>query len=923
MTRNFPVKNSLFPMKAVSGIKKWYVFDLETDDLYDKVSKVHCLVLYDVNRDQTFTYGPDRIIDGLNHLATADVLIGHNILFYDIPVIQKLFPDYKLNVEQIIDTLICTRLIWPKEKLYETDVEQYPQVPTKLRGSASLKAWGYRLSDYKIEFKDFKEYSQEMLEYCIQDVNVTTKLFEHIQRQSCAQSALKLEHDFAAAIERQIRSGFPFDVDACLDLLDDLRTKQTELETNLKKLFPPKKIETIFVPKVNNTKRGYVKNQPFVKVAYQEFNPGSRAQIIERLQEKYGWIPEKHTEKGNPILDDDVLETLPYAEAKPLAEYMLIQKRIGQIADGNNAWLKLVNGETGCIHGDVVTNGCITGRCSHCIEENQLVTQPKGMVPIKDVKPGDYVYSYDKNLNLQLNKVIEVIDQGVQECYELKWRTNFNSKSGSFICTANHKIFTQNGWKRLAEISKGDKINHMSITVTEGRKVLNVLKGKSIRQCTFIKNNLFKKPGKDWHIHHIDKNKLNDDINNLQLVTAPEHTKLHLNEDQYNVKHFTKFQLLRMLAKAKGHPTRVPMDFDTFKKKCVENNISIPAVTARYSKITEKYITKRDLSVIIENNWSPYRIGIEYKISGRAKRVDDLFNSHGVIKNHWVVDIVYVGLRQTYDLNVENDHNFICQELCVSNSHPNMGQVPAGYSPYGKECRSLFHAPDDWILIGVDAKALELRCLAGYLAIWDQGEYAKVVTDESIDIHVYNQKMFGVATRDIAKRLLYGIAYGCGAYKAGTIIDPNEKDEVVLRNLGSTAINSFMAGIPALKELKNKIANNIAERGYLVGLDGRPLFCRSDFKGLNVLLQSSGALIMKQVVIELHKAMDAKGYTYGIDWQQHGMIHDEIQVSCPEKTVEVLKEKALEAFPKAQQFFGFQCPIEGDAHVGSSWAETH
>ena len=599
----------------------YLVFDLESDGLYDQVTKIFCIVIYDINKQQTFTYGPDSISNALEHLATAKCLIGHNILFFDIAVIRKLYPFYTFAAARIIDTLITTRLIWPKEKLYDMDTEQYTQVPTKLRGSASLKAWGYRLSDYKIDFKDFKEYSEEMLEYCIQDVSVTTKLLQHIQKQYCPEPALKLEHDFALAIEKQIRSGFPFDVDACLDLVDDLRTKQAVLEADLKKLFPSKKIETIFVPKVNNANRGYVKGQPFTKVVHEEFNPGSRQQIVDRLQTKNGWVPTKATEKGNPILDDDVLSALPYPEAKPLAEYMLIKKRLGQIADGNNAWLKLVNDETGCMHGDVITNGCITGRCAH--------------------------------------------------------------------------------------------------------------------------------------------------------------------------------------------------------------------------------------------------------------------------------------------------------------RNPNMGQVPAGYSDYGKECRSLFHAPEGWTLIGVDAKALELRCLAGYLAHWDDGEYARVVTDESIDIHVFNKKMFGVETRDIAKRLLYGLLYGCGALKAGTIIDPNEKNELVLRELGSTAINSFMKGIPALKKLKNRIANNIAARGYLIGLDGRPLFCRSDFKGLNVLLQSSGALIMKQVVIELHKKMYDLGYFYGHDWQQHGFIHDEIQVSCAPAMVETLTAVALEAFPASQQFFNFQCPIHGDVHVGYSWDQTH
>ncbi len=595
--------------------------DLESDGLYDNVTVIHCIVVYDIRLQQTFSYGPDRIADALAHLATADVLIGHNILFYDIPVLSKLHPSVQLN-GRIIDTLICTRLIWPKEILYTIDDEQYTQVPKGLKGSASLKAWGWRLADHKIDFKDFSEYSEEMLAYCQQDVAVTKKLWQHITKENYPQPALKLEHDLALAIEKQIRAGIPFDVDACLDLVDSLRAKEAELEAHLKEIFPPNKIESIFVPKVNNSKRGYVKGQPFTKVTYQEFNPGSRTQIVERLQQKYGWVPEKNTEKGNPVLDDDVLDALPYPEAKPLAEYMLIKKRLGQIADGNNAWLKLVNNDDGRMHGDLITNGCITGRASH--------------------------------------------------------------------------------------------------------------------------------------------------------------------------------------------------------------------------------------------------------------------------------------------------------------RNPNMAQVPAGYSPYGHECRSLFHAPDGWDLIGIDAKALELRCLAGYLAIWDEGEYSAMVTNPEVDIHVYNQKMFGVETRDIAKRLLYGVLYGAGALKAGTIIDPNEKDEVVLRKLGATAINSFMDGVPALRKLKQLIDETIGLRGYLIGLDRRTLHCRSAFKGLNVLLQASGAAIMKQVVVTTHNNIEQNlGLVHGKDWEQLLFVHDEIQVACVPRHTELIKEQALAAFPQAQQFFGFRCPIEGDAKVGCTWADTH
>jgi len=621
MTTASTVKNSQFKMLPDSSGERFLIFDLESDGLYDNVTVIHCIVVHDIGLQQTFSYGPDRIADALAHLATADVLIGHNILFYDCPVLKKLYPSVQLN-GRIIDTLICTRLIWPKEILYTLDDEQYTQVPKGLKGSASLKAWGWRLADHKIDFKDFSEYSEEMLAYCQQDVAVTKKLWQHITKENYPQPALKLEHDLALAIEKQIRAGIPFDVDACLDLVDSLRAKEAELEAHLKEIFPPNKIESIFVPKVNNSKRGYVKGQPFTKVTYQEFNPGSRTQIVERLQQKYGWVPEKNTEKGNPVLDDDVLDALPYPEAKPLAEYMLIKKRLGQIADGNNAWLKLVNNDDGRMHGDLITNGCITGRASH--------------------------------------------------------------------------------------------------------------------------------------------------------------------------------------------------------------------------------------------------------------------------------------------------------------RNPNMAQVPAGYSPYGHECRSLFHAPDGWDLIGIDAKALELRCLAGYLAIWDDGEYSAMVTNPEVDIHVYNQKMFGVETRDIAKRLLYGVLYGAGALKAGTIIDPNEKDEVVLRKLGATAINSFMDGVPALRKLKQLIDETIGLRGYLIGLDRRTLHCRSAFKGLNVLLQASGAAIMKQVVVTTHNNIEQNlGLVHGKDWEQLLFVHDEIQVACDPRHTELIKEQALAAFPQAQQFFGFRCPIQGDAKVGYTWAMTH
>ena len=343
MTNSLPQQISPFNLKPNSSDEKWYVFDLETNGLYDDVTEIFCIVIYDVTRQQTITYRPDSIDRAIESLNNADVLIGHNIIFYDIPVLQKLKSSFVLDKQHVIDTLICTRLIWPKEKLLESDTTSYTRVPGGLKGSASLKAWGYRLSDYKIDFKDFTSFSEEMLSYCVQDVNVTTKLFEHIQKQSISPASLELEHTFASCIERQIRSGFPFDIDAALAFVDELEHKKQELEKELVSLFPPIEHEEWFTPKVNNANRGYVKGKPFCKKRIEVFNPGPRQQIVDRLKKKYGWVPESKTEKGNPILNDDVLEKLPYPEAKPLAEYMLLKKRLGQIKDGNNAWIKLVS----------------------------------------------------------------------------------------------------------------------------------------------------------------------------------------------------------------------------------------------------------------------------------------------------------------------------------------------------------------------------------------------------------------------------------------------------------------------------------------------------------------------------------------------------------------------------------------------------
>jgi hypothetical protein len=667
------------------------------------------------------------------------------------------------------------------------------------------------------------------------------------------------------------------------------------------------------------------------------FNPASRHQISTRLRNKYPEIIFGTTEKGAPKVDDDVLEILgeQYPEAKILADYQMYNKRLGQIAEGKEAWLKHSQkyGD-GRIHGAVKTNGCVSGRCTHCIEENQRVTTPEGMIPIKNVKVGQYVYSYDENFDLHLNPVEEVIKQGPQECYKITWRTNTGkSKIGSIICTENHKFYTRSrGMVRAGDLRIGEKIAHLSIRVSDGRKVLHMVNRKSKRQCTFIKENLYEKTGRDWHLHHIDFNKLNDSLDNLQLVTATEHAKIHFTGNSNpGFLEFSKFSLLRMLAKAKARPTYIDMDFNTFKKKCKEAGISIPAVVARYSKVTGKYITKRMVNRMLEEEWSPYRAGKEFSITWNRARIDKLLESHGIINNHWIASIEKIGLRETYDLSVRRHHNFICEELCVSNSSPNMAQVPSVGHAYGAECRALFYAPDGWTLVGADASGLELRALGAWLAHFDGGEYAKLVSTEGFDIHTYNAKLFGIydgngditkATRDLSKSLVYALCYGAGAKKVGSLLSPGGS-ESVLYEKGKKLIETFYRNLPAIKALKDKIEERIDQRGYLLGIDGRRLQIRSKHSALNQLLQSTGAVSVKKATVILYNDLNENGLKWGEDYAFVAHIHDEIQALVRPKYTELYKKLAIDSFRKSGEYFQLLCPFTGEAREGKNWMETH
>jgi len=334
-----------------------YIFDIETDGLFDVCTKIHCLVLKDVDNNKILSLSVDEALD---KLSKADVIIGHNIIKFDIPVIKKLYPNFKTEAK-IFDTLVATRLLFPDVK--EKDFQR-KDFPRDCIGRHSLKAWGNRIGNYKAEFDtDWKTFTPEMLEYCKQDVEVTYNLYKMIEEKTYSQQAMDLEHDVAQLIYNQEVYGFTFDTDKARSLYSALNGRRHMLESELQDLFPPETERIPFIPKVNNKSKGYIKGKVFYKEKTTVFNPSSRQHIASRLINKYNWKPNIYTDDGTPKLDETILESLPYPEAEILCEHFLLDKRIGQLATGAQAWLK--HEKNNKIHGTCNTNSTVTARATH------------------------------------------------------------------------------------------------------------------------------------------------------------------------------------------------------------------------------------------------------------------------------------------------------------------------------------------------------------------------------------------------------------------------------------------------------------------------------------------------------------------------------------------------------------------------------
>ena len=340
-------------------------FDIEANGL--DPTEIFCIAAKVIGQDVSEFWTPDTVKYFPAWLVEidAEVLVGHNVIGYDLPVLKKLLGfDWWGDVE---DTLVMSRLDNPSRE-----------------GGHSLAAWGTRLNYPKGEYDDWTHYTQEMGEYCKQDVEVTAKLYKLLNSKSMSSVALEMEHKIAKITHQQTVNGWKFNIRKASHLLAALKEEMFMAEDEVRKVFKPLPVwvELNHPGDKSYNKDGTVSKRYQTQLdkgahfegchlhsckgkckwgynIYPEFNLGSRQQIARYLQH-FGWTPKEYTELGTVIISETVLENIELPEGKLIAKYLMIQKRLGLVG----AWIDAID-DNDRIHGYVNTCGAVTGRMTH------------------------------------------------------------------------------------------------------------------------------------------------------------------------------------------------------------------------------------------------------------------------------------------------------------------------------------------------------------------------------------------------------------------------------------------------------------------------------------------------------------------------------------------------------------------------------
>lgn len=405
--------------------KYWYI-DIETELIPPEgpsgIKTIWQMCASRMDSDEVLSLvGHKQIEEFFRGLHGQEVhFVGHNALSFDGPTVTRLAGGH-VDVTNTVDTLVLSYLFDPQ-----------------LLGGHSLEAWGERLGDPKGKFEDFSGYSPEMDKYCQQDVRLGKKvakaLWQRMLRMDYSELSCEIEHQIREVLDEQQRNGWYFDIPGAQALVSRIRAEQADLETPIRKLFPPeltvhgtyrrrlKKDGTELAvyhrhceqfPEVRDNGDG-----TYSTLEWAEFNIGSPKQRVERLL-SLGWTPQTFTPKGSPQVDEDSLlafaESSKRPEVQAIAEWIVLQGRATMI----EGWLNNVNYDDSRMHGRVFTCGARTRRMTHGSPNTANVPKAKAKVKygpearsLWQATPGRVEVGFDAS-GLELRMFAEYLDDPV------------------------------------------------------------------------------------------------------------------------------------------------------------------------------------------------------------------------------------------------------------------------------------------------------------------------------------------------------------------------------------------------------------------------------------------------------------------------------------------------------------------------------